>query len=226
LSAALFSMFFFLTLFVQKILVYSPLKAGFAFLPVSAGVIVSAQIASKQLVKVGPKPFMMAGAALSLGGLFWLSRITATSGYIDGLLGPMVVFALGMGFLFVPLTVIAVSGVEPHESGSASGLLNVMQQVGSTIGLAILTTAYATASNHEFAKQLPLFMAKADDAAKALYEKTHQLPGAFGSDVLAHGISSALQVSVVFGVLALLASVFGITAKASDVDTSQLPGMG
>jgi hypothetical protein len=69
-------------------------------------------------------------------------------------------------------------------------------------------------------------MAKADDAAKALYEKTHQLPGAFGSDVLAHGISSALQVSVVFGVLALLASVFGITAKASDVDTSQLPGMG
>ncbi len=226
LAAALFSMFFFLTLFVQKVLVYSPLKAGFTFLPVSAGVIVSAQIASKQLLKVGPKPFMVAGSILSLGGLIWLSRITATSGYLDGLLGPMVVFALGMGFLFVPLTVVAVAGVEPHESGSASGLLNVMQQVGGTIGLAILTTAYATASNHEFAKQLPLFMAKADDSAKALYAKTHQLPGVFGSHVLAHGISTALQVAVVFGALALVASVFGITAKASDVDTSQVPGMG
>jgi len=226
LAAALFSMFFFLTLFVQKILVYSPLKAGFTFLPVSAGVIVSAQIASKQLLKVGPKPFMVAGSILSLGGLIWLSRITATSGYLDGLLGPMVIFALGMGFLFVPLTVVAVAGVEPHESGSASGLLNVMQQVGGTIGLAILTTAYATASNHEFAKQLPLFMANADGKAKALYEKTHQLPGVFGSHVLAHGISSALQVSIIFGALALVAALVGITAKASDVDTSQVPGMG
>jgi hypothetical protein len=137
------------------------------------------------------------------------------------------VFALGMGFLFVPLTVIAVAGVQPHESGSASGLLNVMQQIGSTIGLAILTTAFATASNHEYAKQLPQFMAKADDAAKALFDKTHQLPGVFGSHVLAHGVSVALQVSVIFGVIALVAAVVGINAKPSDVDTAQLPpGMG
>jgi EmrB/QacA subfamily drug resistance transporter len=202
LAGALFSMFFFLTLFVQKILDYSALKAGFAFLPVSAGVIVSAQIASKRLLKVGPKPFMMAGAALSVTGLYWLSLIKADSGYIDGLLGPMVIFALGMGFLFVPLTVVAVAGVEPHESGSASGLLNVMQQVGGTVGLAILTTAFATASHHEA-------------------RHTHD-----GSQILAHGISTALQVSVVFGAIALIASIVGITAKASDVDTSQLPGMG
>lgn len=227
LAGALFSMFFFLTLFVQNVLGYSPLKAGFAFLPVSVGVIVSAQIASKQLIKVGPKPFMMAGAVLAVGGLFWLSQIKAGSGYIDGLLGPMVVFALGMGFLFVPLTVLAVAGVQPHESGSASGLLNVMQQVGGTIGLAILTTAFATASNHEYTKQLPQFMARADDTAKALFEKTHQLPGVYASHVLAHGISVALQVSVVFGAIALVATVIGINAKPSDVDTAQLPaGMG
>ena len=226
LAGALFSMFFFLTLFVQNILDYSPLKAGFAFLPVSAGVIVSAQIASKQLLKVGPKPFMVAGAVLAVGGLFWLSQIKASSGYIDGLLGPMVVFALGMGFLFVPLTVVAVSGVEPHESGSASGLLNVMQQVGGTIGLAILTTAFATASNHEFTKQLPQFMANASDAAKATFEKTHQLPGVYGSHVLAHGVSVALQVSVVFGALALIAALVGINAKPSDIDGTQMPGMG
>jgi EmrB/QacA subfamily drug resistance transporter len=226
LAGALFSMFFFLTLFVQDILGYSPLRAGFAFLPVSAGVIVSAQIASKQLIKVGPKPFMVAGAVLAAGGLYWLSQIKASSGYIDGLLGPMIVFALGMGFLFVPLTIVAVSGVEPQESGSASGLLNVMQQVGGTIGLAILTTAFATASNHEFPNQKARFLSQATDAAKTKFNQSHQLPKPFSDHVLAHGISTALQVAVIFGVLALIASIVGITAKASDVDTSQMPGMG
>jgi hypothetical protein len=206
-----------LTLFMQDILHYSALKAGFAFLPVISGVIVSAQIASNRLLKVGPKPSMVVGAFLALSGLVWLSQINAGSGYVDGLLGPMVVFALGMGFLFVPLTVLAVVGVEPHESRSASGLLNVMQQVGSTIGLAILTTAFATASNHESAKQLPLFMAKADDSAKALYEETHQLPAAYGSHVFAHGVSAALHVAVVLGVLALIAALVGINAKTSDL---------
>ncbi len=228
LAGSLFSMFFFLTIFVQKILDYSPLKAGFAFLPVSAGVIVSAQLASKQLIKVGPKPFMVAGGALSVAGLYWLSLIKANSGYVDGLLGPMVIFALGMGFLFVPLTVVAVSGVAPHESGSASGLLNVMQQVGGTLGLAILTTAYATASKHEFTKQYPGFLSHATAAQKAEYARTHQLPTTtpWGAHVLAHGISTALQVAVVFGVVALIAAVVGIKAKASDVDTSAVPGMG
>ena len=226
LAGALFRMFFFLTLFGQNILGYSALRAGFAFLPVSAGVIVSAQIASKQLLKVGPKPFMVAGALFAVGGLYWLSQIKMTSGYVDGLLGPMVVFAFGMGFLFVPLTVVAVAGVEPHESGSASGLLNVMQQVGGTIGLAVLTTAFATASSHEATKQVPLFLRQASAAAKAKFEQTHQLPpGTFANHVLAHGISTALQVAVVFGAIAVIASIIGINAKASDVDTAAVPGM-
>ncbi len=202
LAAALFSMFFFLTLFVQDILHYSPLKAGFAFLPVSAGIVVSAQLASKFLIKIGPRPFMVAGSVLSTGGLFWLSRINVHSGYTGGLLLPMVVFSLGMGFLFVPLTILAVSGVESQESGSASGLLNVMQQVGGTVGLAILTTAFATAQRHQSVK-------------------THDK-----HLILAHGISVALQVSVVFAAIALLASIFGITATAKDVDTAAVPGMG
>jgi EmrB/QacA subfamily drug resistance transporter len=229
LAGALFSMFFFLTLFVQNILSYSPLKAGFAFLPVSAGIIVSATFASKQLLKVGPKPFMVSGAILCVVGLFWLSLIKAGSGYIDGLLGPMVIFALGMGFLFVPLTVVAVAGVEPHESGSASGLLNVMQQVGGTIGLAILTTAFATASNHATTSQKPLFLAS-NPSAKAVadFNQKHLFPAgsSFADHVLAHGISTALQVSVIFGVITLIAAVVGIRAKASDVDTSSVPGMG
>jgi EmrB/QacA subfamily drug resistance transporter len=202
LAAGLFAMFFFLTVFVQRILHYSPLKTGFIFLPVSAAVIVSAQICAKQLIKVGPKPFMVVGAVMSVIALWWLSLVTTHSGYVDSLLGPLVIFGLGMGFLFVPLTIVAVSGVQPHESGSASGLLNVMQQVGGTLGLAILTTAFATAQRHAAAH------------------------GSKGNDVLAHGISTALQVAVVFGVLALIGSIFGINAKASDVDVSSMPGMG
>jgi EmrB/QacA subfamily drug resistance transporter len=202
LAAGLFAMFFFLTVFVQRILHYSPLKTGFIFLPVSAAIVVSAQICAKQLIKVGPKPFMVVGAVMAVIALWWLSLVTTHSGYVDSLLGPLVIFGLGMGFLFVPLTIVAVSGVEPHESGSASGLLNVMQQIGGTLGLAILTTAFATAERHASAH------------------------GSKGNDVLAHGISTALQVAVVFGVLALIGSVFGINAKSSDVDVSSMPGMG
>jgi EmrB/QacA subfamily drug resistance transporter len=201
LAGALFAMFYFLTVFVQRILHYSPLKTGFIFLPVSAAIVISAQICAKQLVKVGPKPFMVLGAVMCASGLWWLSLVNVHSTYVANLLGPLVVFGLGMGFMFVPLTMIAVSGVEPHESGSASGLLNVMQQVGGSLGLAILTTAFATAQRHA--------AAGSSDAQK-----------------LAHGISVALQVSVVFGVGSLLASIFLITAKASDLDPTAMPGMG
>jgi EmrB/QacA subfamily drug resistance transporter len=202
LAAALFAMFFFLTVFVQQILDYSPLKTGFIFLPVSGAVIVSAQVCAKQLLKVGPKPFMVAGAVMSVAALWWLSLVTVHSGYVDSLLGPLVIFGLGMGFLFVPLTIVAVSNIQAHESGSASGMLNAMQQVGGSLGLAILTTAFATAQRHASAH------------------------GAKGDAVLAHGISTALQVAVVFGVGALIVSIFGINAKAGELDPTSVPGMG
>ncbi|MEP6697469.1 MAG: MFS transporter, partial [Pseudonocardiales bacterium] len=148
-AAAMFSMFFFLTLFVQDILGYSPLKAGFAFLPISAMIIITATITSRQLLKVGPKPFMVAGAILATAGLAWLSQISVHSSYLGGILGPMLLFAAGMGFLFVAVTVIAVSGVAEGDSGAASGMLNVTQQVGGSLGLSILVTVFGTASRNE-----------------------------------------------------------------------------
>jgi EmrB/QacA subfamily drug resistance transporter len=99
LAAGLLGMFFFLTLFVQNVLGYSPLKAGLAFLPVSGVIIVASQLVARLLPVVGPKRFMVAGALLTTGGLAWLSRLTVSSGYLDGLLGPTLVFGLGMGFL-------------------------------------------------------------------------------------------------------------------------------
>ncbi|MEP6463789.1 MAG: MFS transporter [Frankiaceae bacterium] len=213
LAAALFSMFFFLTLFVQDILHYSPLRAGFAFLPVSAMIIVTAQLASRKLLTVGPKPFMVAGAVLATAGLGWLSLLTVNSTYVNGILLPMLLFSAGMGFLFVPLTITAVNGVATSESGAASGLLNVMQQVGGSLGLSILVTVFGTASRHEQKAQL----AKAAGTGKP--------PAGIQEAVLAHGISSAFQVGVVFAVIALVLSVVAIRTKASDVETSAIPGL-
>jgi MFS family permease len=164
--------------------------------------VVSAQLCAKQLVKVGPKPFMLVGGVMAAIGLWWLSLVGIHSTYLGSLLGPLCIFGLGMGFIFVPVTVVAVAGVEPAESGSASGLLNVMQQVGGTLGLAILTTAFATAERHS---------------------KAH---GSTGTAVLAHGISTALQVSVVFGIISVIATAIFINVKADEIDTSSVPGMG
>jgi len=225
LAAALFGMFFFLTLFVQGVLGYSPLKAGFAFLPITAAIIVTSQVAARSLPRLGPKPLMVAGAVLAVAGLAWQSQVSVSSGYLDGILGPMLLFGLGMGLLFVPLTIVAVSGVEPHESGAASSLLNVMQQVGGSLGLSILVTVFGTASRNEAQNQVAQFLATATSQARAQFQQTGQLPAAYADNVLAHGISTAFELAVVFAVLALVVSVVVIRARASDVDaTALLPG--
>jgi EmrB/QacA subfamily drug resistance transporter len=226
LAAALFGMFFFLTLFVQDVLGYSPLRAGLAFLPVTAAIIVTSQIASVSLPRVGPQRLMAVGSVLAAAGLFWLTQVSVTSGYVEGILGPMLVFGLGLGLLFVPLTIVAVSGVDRHESGAASSLLNVMQQVGGSLGLSILVTVFGTASRNEARDQVTQFLAHSTPQMQAQFEQTGQLPAPFAQNVLAHGISTSFQLSVVFALLALAVSLLVIRARASDLDTSAMPGMG
>ena len=226
LAAAMFGMFFFMTIFVQNVLGYSPLQAGFAFLPVSGVIIITATITSTLLIRVGPKPFMVIGAALALAGLTWLSQISVESTYIGGILGPMILFAAGMGFLFVAITVVAVSGVEESDSGAASGMLNVTQQVGGSLGLSILVTVFGTASGNEAERQIPQFLATATPAMKQAFGATNVLPKKFADEVLAYGISSALRVSVLFAVLALIVTIVVIKTSKDDIDVSKVPGMG
>jgi Major Facilitator Superfamily len=226
LAAAMFGMFFFLTLFVQNVLGYSPLKAGLAFLPVTAALIVTSQFASQSIARIGPRRLMGAGAVLTALGLAWLSQVSVTSGYLDGILGPMLVFGLGMGLLFVPLTIVAVSGVERHESGAASSLLNVMQQVGGSLGLSILVTVFGTASRNEATRQVGRFLANATPALRARFQQTGQLPAPYAGSVLSHGISMAFELSVVFAAIALVVALVVIRTRASEVDTSSMPGMG
>ncbi|HEV2931436.1 MAG TPA: MFS transporter, partial [Propionibacteriaceae bacterium] len=223
LAAAMFGMFFFLTLFVQDVLGYTPLRAGFSFLPVTAGIIISSQFAARSLPRLGPKRLMTTGALLAVVGLAWLTQVSVDSGYVEGLLAPMVVFALGMGLLFVPLTVVAVSGVPPHEAGAASSLLNVMQQVGGSLGLSILVTAFGTASRNEATTQVADFVRTAPPEAQAQFQQTGQLPAPWADQILAHGISTSFQLAVTFAALAYVVALVVIRPKPSDQEAVEAP---
>jgi EmrB/QacA subfamily drug resistance transporter len=138
---SLFSMFFFISLYMQDVLHFSPIKTGLSYLPLAGGIIVSAGAASVLVTRVGFKPALIAGMTMIAGALVWFSRVHAPGGsYLGDVLGPSVLAALGLGFAFVPVTIAAVTGVQPHEAGLASGLINTAQQVGGALGLAILAT--------------------------------------------------------------------------------------
>ncbi|WP_279634959.1 MFS transporter [Streptomyces sp. MJM8645] len=219
LAAAMFGIFFYITLFVQGPLGYSPLKAGVSFLPISVSIIIAAQLASSLQAKYGPKPFMAGGALLVTVGLTWLTQMSKDSGYLDGVLGPTVIFGFGMGLIFVPVMLLAVAGVPGQETGAASGLLNSMQQIGGSLGLSILTTVFAHYATAEGKLQQPKFLQSATPDQLAYLQQHHEFPK--GTDaansVLTQGISHGFIVGAVLAGLALVVSVFVIKAKASDL---------
>ncbi|WSR88752.1 MFS transporter [Streptomyces erythrochromogenes] len=221
LACAIFGMFFFLTLFVQIVLGFSPIQAGLAFLPVSAVIAVGAGLTAKLLPKFGPKPFMVCGALSSAIGLAWLTQIDVHSTYVGSILGPMLFFALGMGLQFVSLTLMALSNVTDRESGAASGLLNTMQQVGGSLGLSILVTVYGTASRNEAKEQVPDFLATAGPVQKAFFERTGQLPKPWGDQVLTSGISTAFIVATLFTLVGAAIALFVIQVRPSDLERLQ-----
>ncbi|MGW0132793.1 MFS transporter [Streptomyces sp. NPDC003299] len=218
LAAAMFGMFFYIVLFVQNVLGYSPIQAGIAFLPVTVAIAVGAGLSQRFLPVLGPKPFLLTGSALVTVGLIWQAMISPDSTYVGGVLGPMLVFGFGMGLNFVTVTVTAVSGVAPQEAGAASGLLNATQQVGGSLGLSILTTVFGSASRDEAQKQLPQFLTDATPEQKAQFATTHQLPAPWGHEVLAEGISSAFVPAAAMAVLALITAWTVIRVRKSDLD--------
>ncbi|WP_329580088.1 MFS transporter [Kitasatospora sp. NBC_01250] len=227
LAAAMFGIFFYITIFVQRVLGYGPLKAGVAFLPISVAIIISAQLASRFQARFGAKPFMLGGSLLVTGGLTWLTQTSATSGYIDGVLGPTVLFGLGMGLIFVPVMLLSVAGIAAHETGAASGLLNSMQQIGGSLGLSILTTVFARASTRKGTALFPDFRAHATGPQLAEFGTTKQFPvgTSWANEVLAYGISHAFVVGAAMSGVALLIAAVVIKAKPGDLPTEAV-GMG
>lgn len=143
-ASGMFATFFFVSLFIQDILHYSALKAGLAFLPFSAGIIVGAGAAQALVRKIGPRTVSAIGLVLAIGGMLILTQLSSDGAYASNLLTAFMPLSIGMGMTFVPITLLATSGVTAADAGLASGLLNTMQQIGGALGLAILATVSTT----------------------------------------------------------------------------------
>src|SRR5258705_3746792 len=135
---SLFSMFFFISLYLQQVLGYDALKAGFAYLPLAVSIIISAGVASQAVTRIGFKPTLITRMVLITVALLWFSQVSAGGSYLSDVLFPSLLAAVGLGFAFVSVTIGAVAGTKPQDAGLASGLINTSQQVGGALGLAIL----------------------------------------------------------------------------------------
>ena len=211
-GAAIFGMFFFLTIFVQNVWGYSPLKTGIAFLPITAMIILASGIASQAVPRVGARPLLIAGSAIMAGGMFWLSRITEHSSYAGGLLGPMLIAAAGLGLLFVPMTLVSLTKVPNADTGVASSLVNVGQQVGGSIGLALLgTVAWSAVATSQRSQT-------ASAAAKAAgHPLTAETQRQITAHALATGFSQGFLVSAAIGLLALIIALAAIRVTREDL---------
>jgi predicted MFS family arabinose efflux permease len=187
LFAGMYGMFFFLTQFLQGVLDYSPLRTGFAFLPLPLTVFAASQLASRVWVKrINGKALMMIGVGLSTVGLILASRLGTGSSYPD-ILACLLLFGAGNGTSFVSLTSAALAGVAPEDAGAASGLVNVTQQLGGTLGVAVLVTIFGSATKHA---------ASHPDVRLNPLGEAHR--------VFVYGIDHAFIGSVLFGVAALV----------------------
>ena len=145
-GAGLFSMFLFLGLYLQNILGFSPLKSGFAFLPFTAGIIIFAGVASQLLPKVGPKALMVPGLVAASIGLLALTRITPETSYLTHVVPSLLIMSSGMALVFIPLTSTSLHGISGHDTGVASAMVNTSQQIGGSLGTALLSTIAVTAT--------------------------------------------------------------------------------
>jgi EmrB/QacA subfamily drug resistance transporter len=153
--AGFLAMFFFLTLYMQNVLGYSPIQTGAAYLPVTFGVGIAAGITSQLLPRLGTRPVIVAGALIAAGGVYWLSRIPVHGSYLADLLPGMVVMSLGLGAVFVAVTTAANAGVPADKAGLAAALLNASQQVGGALGLAIFSAIATSRTSHLLAGHTP-----------------------------------------------------------------------
>jgi EmrB/QacA subfamily drug resistance transporter len=194
-AMSLFSMFFFVSLYMQQVLGYGPLKAGVAYLPLAFGIIVSAGVASVLVTRFGFKPVLVAGFVLVAIGLTWFAQVSPGGTYVGDILFPSLVAAVGLGFAFVPLTIAAVTGVTAAEAGLASGLINTSQQVGGALGLAIL----ATIAN-----------SRTQDVMTSARGNPRELPTA-----LTEGFQDAFMVGAGFAVLGAVLAMVLISSRES-----------
>ena len=212
-ATGLFALFFFLTLFIQDVLGYSAIRTGIAYLPFAVGVVVTSGLASQLMPRTGPRPLIVTGAAMVTGGMFWFSRLTEHAGYASHLLGPQLVSSFGLGLVFVPLALVALHNVAEQDSGVASSLLNIAQQVGGAIGLAVLgTVAWTTVAD-----SVRTQVAHAAKAGRPLPKPGTTPPASIYDHALTAGFSRAFEVAAGIGLLALLIAIATIRVRRQEL---------
>jgi MFS family permease len=223
-GTSLFGMFFFLTIFVQSVWGYSALKTGVAYLPMMAAIMATSGASAQLIPRIGARPLLITGSATAAGGMFWLSRIGEHSHYATGLLGPTLVAGAGLGLLFMPLTLVALSRVHDADAGVASSLLNAGQQVGGSIGLAVLGTVAWTAVANSVRSQLTAAAATAARAGHPVHAAPGQkVPAAIYQHALATGFSRGFEVSAGIALPGLVVTIAAIRVRRSDLDGTQAP---
>ncbi len=153
--AGFLSMFFFVTLYMQEVLGFSPIQAGLAYLPVTAAFAISAGIATQLITRIGTRPVIAAGALIAALGIYWLSRVPVHGTYTSDVLPGLLTMPLGAGAVFVGVTIAANAGVPAHQAGLAAALLTAARQIGSALGLAIFSAIATSATQHLLATNAP-----------------------------------------------------------------------
>jgi EmrB/QacA subfamily drug resistance transporter len=214
-GTSLFGIFFFVTLFAQDVWGYSALRTGVSFLPLTIALLVASVAAGSLVSRVGVRPLLLAGAAASAGGMYWLSRVTEHATYAGGLLGPGLVIGAGLGLLFVPLPLVALTRVPEADAGVAASLLNVGRQVGGAIGLAVLgTVAWTVVADN----------ARAGAATRPGATVSASTAQAAYRHALAVGFDRAFLVAAAISLLMLAVAVAMVRVRRSDWETGAHSG--
>jgi EmrB/QacA subfamily drug resistance transporter len=212
-GAAMFAMFYFLGLYIQQVLGYSSLKAGFSFLPFSVGIVVAAQLASALVSRVDPRWISGAGGVLAAGGMLGMSTLKVDSTYLTGLLPWIMLLSFGLGLVFVPLTLTAVSGVAREDSGVGSAVLNTMQQVGGSLGLATLSTVAVSAATDKGRELAGALQAKAAAGAAPSPEQLAAAKQHVALVAQTHGATRAFMVAAAMVLVGAVIILVGLTVQ-------------
>ncbi len=206
-ASGVFAMFLFLTYYFQFNLGYSPLRSGLAFLPFSVGLVITAVVASTLIPRVGAKPLMLVGAVLGITGLLALTRLGQDTPYAADVLPSLLLLSVGLGLVFVPMSTLALHGIPAHDAGVASAMLNTTQQIGGSLGTALLNTLYASAVTTYLAVHVGTGSSRGELAKLAAISGYHR----------------AFLIGAVFFVAALLATAVLVNARRGTLAGPEVP---
>jgi MFS family permease len=205
-------------LFVQNVWGYDAIKTGIAYMPMVVGMVVASGLAAQLVPRIGARPLLVAGTLITTGGMLWLSRLNDHSSYAGGLLGPMIVTAIGLGLVFVPISLVSLSKVANNDAGVASSLLNAGQQVGGSIGLAVLgTVAWSTFANNMRSQSAAAAAAAAKAGQHLSAAKEAALQATITDHAFAVAFSRGFLVAGGISLVALIITVLAIRVRREDL---------